>query len=430
MDRSGMIDDMHLSAYRAPVRPVRRHRGRRVIWLVVVLFVVYLIWSWIAIPASAFAGIAQVANDNLAPSAAPALSWPAGGQAAIGTGGHGILASHGEQTGVPIASVAKVMLALAVLNQRPISADGQGGTITISQTDVDSYSHWLAHDGSVVLVQAGEQISEYQALQALLLPSANNMADTLANWAFGSIAAYDSYANDFADGHGMTASHFADASGFDPATVSSASDLVKLGQLALKNSIISDIASQHSAVLPVAGTVYNVNSLLGKNGVVGLKTGNTDQAGGCLLFTANRIVGNHTVQVVGAVLAAPNLTSALSLSSSLLVSAQANFADTVVTDKGATLATYRLPWGESATAVADDNLHAISWGGNDVTTYNVLDKVHLPADKGQVIGKRVEVSNATATRTSVPIILDDELRGPSLWWRLTHPAKTWHLRFS
>jgi D-alanyl-D-alanine carboxypeptidase (penicillin-binding protein 5/6) len=421
---------MYPRAYPAPARPVRRHRGRRLIWFGNVLFVIYLKWSWIALPSSAFAGINQASNDNLAPGAAPSLSWPASGQAAIGTVGHGILATHGEQTSAPIASVAKVMLALAVLNKRPISGDGQGGTITITQSDVDAYNRWVAKDGSVVLVQAGEQLSEYQALQALLLPSANNMADILAGWAFGSIAAYDSYANEFADNHGMNRTHFADASGFDPATVSSANDLVKLGQLAMKNSIISDIASQRSAVLPVAGTVYNVNSLLGKNGVIGLKTGNTDQAGGCLLFAANRTVGSHTVQIIGAVVDAPNLSSALSLSSTLLASARDDFADTVVTDKGATVATYHLPWGESVSAVSDDNLHAVSWGGNDVTTYNVLDKVRLPAGKGQVIGKRVVISNAADTRSSVPIILDGSLHGPSLWWRLTHPAKTWHLRFS
>jgi D-alanyl-D-alanine carboxypeptidase (penicillin-binding protein 5/6) len=44
-------------------------------------------------------------------------------------------------------------------------------------------------------VQLGEELSEYQALQALLLPSANNIAETLARWAFGSIDAYNAYAN-------------------------------------------------------------------------------------------------------------------------------------------------------------------------------------------------------------------------------------------
>jgi D-alanyl-D-alanine carboxypeptidase (penicillin-binding protein 5/6) len=396
--------------------------------LVLIFFVLYLVWSWLAVPTSAFSGVTQT-GDSSASAANPHLAWPTSGQAAIGTSEHGVLSTYGAQTGVPIASVAKVMLALAVLNQKPISGSSSGGTITISQADVDAYNRWVAKDGSVVLVQAGEQLSEYQALQALLLPSANNMADILATWAFGSIAAYDDYANNYVSARGMSATHFADASGFDPATVSSASDLVKLGQLALKNSVIADIAMQHSAVLPVAGTVYNVNSLLGKNGVVGLKTGNTDQAGGCLLFVAKHTVGNQTVTLVGAVLAAPDLSSALSLSSTLLVSARSAFADQVVTDQSTEVASYKMPWGETVTAVADDNLHAVSWGGGDVATYNVLDKVRLPASDKQVIGKRIANSTATKVHTSVPIVLHGELHGPSLLWRITHPVETWHLRF-
>jgi D-alanyl-D-alanine carboxypeptidase (penicillin-binding protein 5/6) len=409
-----------------PAKP--RRRRRRLVRLVVVLFVVYLGWSWLAVPSSAFNGVTNSTGDP-ASAANPHLAWPTSGQAAIGTAEHGVLSSYGGQASAPIASVAKVMLALAVLKQKPITGDSSGGTITISQADVDSYRSWVAKDGSVVPVQAGEQLSEYQALQALLLPSANNMADTLATWAFGSIAAYDNYANDFAAQHGMTATHFADASGFDPATVSSASNLVKLGQLAVKESVIMDIASQRSAVLPVAGTIYNVNSLLGKNGVIGLKTGNTDQAGGCLLFVANHTVGTQTVKLVGAVVAAPNLSSALSLSSTLLTSARSALADQIVTDKGKTVASYTMPWGETVTAVADDNLHAVSWGGGDVAVYNVLDKVRLPASDKQVIGKRVANSTATKVHNSVPIVLRGDLHGPSLVWRITHPAETWRLRF-
>lgn len=427
-----MIEDMYPAARPfTPPQPVRRpRRRRRLIWFVVVLFVLYLVWSWLAVPSSAFGGAAQSGNGNLLNNPVENLNWPTSGQAAIGTAAHGLLTTHGAQTSVPIASVAKVMLALAVLKQKPISGNGDGATLTLTQADVDSYNRWVAKDGSVVLVQAGEQISEYQALQGLLLPSGNNMADTLAGWAFGSIAAYDDYANKFAADHGMTGSHFADASGFDPATVSTASDLVKLGQMAMNNSVIADIASQHSAVLPVAGTVYNVNNLLGRNGIVGLKTGNTDQAGGCLLFTANHTVGDETVKIVGAVLAAPNLASALSYSNTLLVSARSNFDDTVITKKGTVVATYRLPWGETAAAVADDDLAAVTWGGSDVTTSNALDKVHLPTNRSQVIGKLVAVSQATGARTSVPITLSGDLHGPSLVWRLTHPVKTWQLRFN
>lgn len=321
------------------------------------------------------------------------------------------------------------MLALSVLRQKPISQDGQGATITLTQADVDSYNSWVAKDGSVALVQAGEQISEYQALQALLLPSANNFADTLATWAFGSIADYDSYVNNYAQQLGLQQTHFVDASGFDPGTVSSASDLLVIGKLALTNPILSDIVSQPSATLPVAGTVYNVNGLLGKYGTVGIKTGNTDQAGGCLLFAAKHSVGDQTVVVIGAVLAAPNLTQSLVSSRALLNSAEQSFSDSTLLQKNSVVATFRLPWGETAQALADDSLHTTSWGGGDTSSRLQLSNVKLPARQTDVIGKAVGSSKATGKTSSVPISLSADLHGPSLWWRLTHPAKTWQLHF-
>ena len=115
------------------------------------------------------------------------LPWPAYGQGALAAQDYGILQTHGEQKAVPMASVAKVVTALAVLKQKPLAVGEQGPTITVNSDDVAIYNSYYTQGGSVVKVEAGEQISEYQALQALLIPSANNMADTLARWAFRSL---------------------------------------------------------------------------------------------------------------------------------------------------------------------------------------------------------------------------------------------------
>src|SRR5207245_1841316 len=120
----------------------------------------------------------------------PKITWPAYGQAGIGAAGYGLLSVAGAQTAAPIASVAKVMTALAVLSQKPLELNQQGPTITITEEDVASYENYVTQGGSVVRVDSGEQISEYQALQAMLIPSANNMAFTLSRWAFGSTDNY------------------------------------------------------------------------------------------------------------------------------------------------------------------------------------------------------------------------------------------------
>jgi D-alanyl-D-alanine carboxypeptidase (penicillin-binding protein 5/6) len=414
-------------------KPPLRFRFLRRMSLVLAVFMpLYIGWSWLAVPHSALAGASVVEQSLQVPNndGTPALQWPGSGQAAIGTTAFGTLATHGQQTATPIASVAKVMAALSILKKHPFSGDSSGATITLTQKDVDIYNAYVAKDGSVALVAAGEQLSEYQALQALLLPSANNMADTLANWAFGSVEAYATYANDYAARLGLTQTHFVDASGYEPGTVSSASDLVKLGTLALKNEVIANIVKQRSAVLPVAGTVYNVNNLIGRNGFIGIKTGNTDQAGGCLLFASTHTVGSQKFVIVGAILGEANLSRALQSSAKLMDSAKRLFAMQTLASKGTTVATYRTPWGESSEVKLDDTLEAVSWNNGRIQQFSQFDTVRLPAATGQTVGKYIAVSTSTQNRDSVPMVLTNDIKGPSLWWRLLHPVKTWQLKFS
>jgi D-alanyl-D-alanine carboxypeptidase (penicillin-binding protein 5/6) len=159
-----------------------------------------------------------------------ALHWPALGQAAIGVMGQGVLAETANAKAVPTASVAKLMVALAVLQKQPLRLGQSGPMITVRQADVDSYNTYLAENGSVVQVTVGQHVSEYQALQAMLLPSANNIAEMLAVWAYGSLPAYLEAANQLSQDIGLLGSHFADASGFAPETVSTPRDLVLLCQ--------------------------------------------------------------------------------------------------------------------------------------------------------------------------------------------------------
>ena len=68
---------------------------------------------------------------------------------------------------------------------------------------------------SVVPVIVGEQLSELQALQALLLPSAKNIAAVLARWDAGSVARFVAHMNATARSLGMTRTRYTDPSGYD-----------------------------------------------------------------------------------------------------------------------------------------------------------------------------------------------------------------------
>jgi D-alanyl-D-alanine carboxypeptidase (penicillin-binding protein 5/6) len=156
-----------------------------------------------------------------------------------------------------------------------------------------------------VSVAAGEQLTELQALQALLLPSANNVAAVLARWDAGSVDRFVARMNATARSLGLAHTRYTDPSGYDDATVSTAADQVRIVDRAMRLPLFASIVATSSATLPVAGTVHNTNTLLGHDGFVGVKTGSTAAAGGCFAFRAVRRVGGKWASITGVVLGQP-----------------------------------------------------------------------------------------------------------------------------
>src|SRR6266704_5748582 len=87
---------------------------------------------------------------------------------------------------------------------------------------------------------------------------------------------------------------------------------------AMKLPVFALIVSLPSASIPVAGTVYNVNGVLGQGGIVGIKTGSGLNAGANFLFAANATVDNHTIVVYGCVMAQPTLQAAFATAQNLI----------------------------------------------------------------------------------------------------------------
>src|SRR5439155_4007568 len=109
---------------------------------------------------------------------------------------------------------------------------------------------------SVVSIAAGEQLTERQALQALLLPSANNIAAVLARCDTGSADRFVARMNAAARSLGMTKTRYTDPSGYDDATVSTAADQVRVVDRAMLLPAFASMAATPGATLPVAGTVH------------------------------------------------------------------------------------------------------------------------------------------------------------------------------
>jgi D-alanyl-D-alanine carboxypeptidase (penicillin-binding protein 5/6) len=274
-----------------------------------------------------------------APGKAPHLPWPSRGQASIGLAGIGTFGASGGDTPVPIASVAKSMTAYQILKDHPLKANEQGPVIHVLPAEAAAYPHEVALNQSLVPVRSGEALTERQALNALMLASADNVAKILGRWDAGSVEKFLVKMNHTAAALGMKDTHYTDPSGYDAGTVSTVADQIRLADIAMKRADFAKVVSTRTAVIPVAGHIHNYNALLGEQGVVGIKTGSMSAAGGCLLFAAKTEVGGKPVTILGTVLGqrGPNmgiLGAAFSSSRDLLRAVHASIKPVTVVKAG------------------------------------------------------------------------------------------------
>jgi D-alanyl-D-alanine carboxypeptidase (penicillin-binding protein 5/6) len=345
------------------------------------------------------------------------VPWPAGAQAAIGGSEGGAVAATSAPRPQPIASVAKVMTALEVLELKPLQKGDAGPTITIGADDVAELQQDQADGQSVVAVQAGEQLSELQALQALLIPSGNNIASLLARWSAGSVDAMVRRMNARARAMALTRTTFADVSGFSANTVSVPADLVRLGQRAMGDPVIADIVATPQVTLPVAGTAYNVNYALGKDGIVGVKTGNIPQGGAIYLFAASVPLSGRTATLVGAVQGLATLDLAFGGARALLAAARGSLRLVHVVSRQQTVGRYALPWDGGSDVVAASDLDILVWPGTVVRSRLETQAVSTAVAQGSTVGTLHVTAGDAAF--DVAVTNTDPLAGPGRLERLT-----------
>jgi serine-type D-Ala-D-Ala carboxypeptidase (penicillin-binding protein 5/6) len=240
-----------------------------------------------------------------------AVSWPADGTSAADISGFGVVEGPGATQQAPIASVAKLMTAYVVLQDHPLSSGGSGPDITVEPPEAAAYPSQARDGDSLVPVAAGEAITERHALEALLLPSADNMAWILGRWDAGSQDAFTAKMNATARRLGMASTSYTDASGLDSSTTSTAADQVRLGMAAMQVPALAAIVDMATAVVPVARLIRNTNTLLGQDGIVGLKTGSTQAAGGCILIAAWQEVSGRNTLIVAATFGQPGTAATI-----------------------------------------------------------------------------------------------------------------------
>jgi serine-type D-Ala-D-Ala carboxypeptidase (penicillin-binding protein 5/6) len=226
------------------------------------------------------------------------LPWPTEGQASISVEGVGSLGSRGSRTPVPIASVTKVMTAHVLLREHPMRPGEDGADIVVDQRAADeSYSG----TESTVPVEAGRTYSQRELLEYLMVGSANNVARLLARWDAGDERAFVAKMNATARELGLADTTYTGPSGLEATTTSTAADQLRLARAAMEDPVFREVVAVREVTAPGV-RVANTNKLLGRHGVIGLKTGSSTPAGGNLVWAVRQEVAGVPRLVLGVVL--------------------------------------------------------------------------------------------------------------------------------
>ncbi len=399
-------------------------------WPFVVLILVVIVVALSAV--QVFRPIPAMALANNVPSTyrVPGqlqVNWPSEGAAALSVSGVGLMGEKNGNQQAPIASLTKMMTAYLVLKHHPLAYGQQGPVLTVTPQDVQTYQADYNNGDSVVKVAVGEKLSEYQLLEALLLPSGDNIATLLANWVDGNTANFIREMNQTAKTMGMTNTHYADVAGVNPLTVSTALDQLKIAEIDMQNQVFRQIVASAQVSLPVAGLQYNVDYDVGHDGIVGIKTGSTPQAGGNFVFARYATVGANQVLVIGDVMgqqAGNPLMTALAYGKSLASEAIANLRQVKVVASGNVDATIDAPWAKQVSAAGTSGVNLVGWPGMVVHTTLQSDLSGHSVKAGQIVGHLIVSTNGE--RVPVSLKATKAILPPSLVWKLERVPSASH----
>lgn len=201
-----------------------------------------------------------------------------------------VLVSYNENEKVEMASTTKIMTCLLALENT-----GLDDEVEISQKAAGA-------SGQSLDLAKGETVKMRDLLNAMMMFSGNDAATAIAEHVGGGdVSKFVDMMNAKASALGMEGTHFANPSGLhDDNHFTTASDMAKLTQAAMKNTDFANIVKQTSYTMPASNirpekTYKNTNYLMREDMpdyyysyATGVKTGDTTQAGKCLVATATR----------------------------------------------------------------------------------------------------------------------------------------------
>jgi len=318
--------------------------------------------------------------------------------------GHVLAASHPDAQRA-IASITKLMTVLVVLDHHRLS----------DVVTVDPRAAAVGQES--IELRAGEQLTVLDLIRGALIQSANDAAVALALATAPDLPAFASLMNAKAQVLGLAHTHFVRPDGLDaPGEYSTALDVTTLARDAMRVPVIRETVAEVTTTIPGGRVLHTWNDLLGTfPGVIGVKTGHTDDAGWSQVAADRR----GRILVYATILGSPTRQQRNDDLERLLDWGVGRFAVVEAVAPGRSYADVELPYGRGMLAlVPRSGLRAVVPPGRALTLRVVAARVaKLPVRRGEVLG-RVEIWLGQRLIGWRPLVASRSIAAPGLGGRL------------
>ncbi len=294
-----------------------------------------------------------------------------------------VLYEKNADTPRAIASITKVMTMILVMEALEAEKITLDDIVNVSE-------HAFRMGGSQIWLEPGEQLTVNEMLKAVAVASANDAAVALAEHVSGGEPSFVALMNERAAELGMTQTTFKNSNGLDePGHISFARDVAEMSREVLRHELVRSYITIWQDHLRGGETeLTNTNKMLKSfNGITGIKTGTTDDAGVCISASAER----DGMEIIAVVLGCPDSASRFASARTLLEYGFANYELAHIVVDPAELAPIKVKGGETETCALECELPAsivVEKGRAAAVNYeiNMAEFVEAPVAAGQQIG--------------------------------------------
>jgi D-alanyl-D-alanine carboxypeptidase (penicillin-binding protein 5/6) len=196
-----------------------------------------------------------------------------------------------------------MMTAWVVLHRLPLSPGEIGPCEVVNASNVALYDWDLAVDLSSATIAKGETLCENTLLRGMLVHSASNYAQLLVSLTGMHMPTFVALMNQTTRSLGLKNTRYSDVTGLSSGDQSTAQSQAKLAAMLMTDEpVVQGMVDLPQTSLPVAGVVVSYTPFVGEGGVVGVKSGYTNAAGGCDVMAINNVIGTSVITTYAVVL--------------------------------------------------------------------------------------------------------------------------------